>query len=91
MLDIKNLIAEAGSRFGKRHLHSLKNADDATLDKTYNEWFSEDLGFIERDEMINRLRDLIEAEIFPIADCKLCENIGKVCYENDNGHSHKLS
>ena len=91
VLDIKHLMVEAGSRFGKRHKHILENADEAELHKLYTEWFPSEIEYIECDEMVNRLRDLIEAEIFPIAECEACSKIGKVCYENDHGYSHKLS
>ena len=69
MLDIKSLVAEAGSRFGGNHKHGLKDADKEKSTLVFNEWFAEDVGYLELDEVVNRLRDLIESEIFPIADC----------------------
>ena len=61
------------------------------LDKVYNEWIGKEVLILETDEVVNRLRDLMEAEIHPIADCPDCARLGKVCYENDGGFSHRLS
>ena len=96
ILDIKNMITEAGSLFGRKNKILLKNDNQETLDKLYKVWFGSSAGededpFKERDEVCIRLRDMMEAEQNPIADCKECDDLGKVCFENDGGQSHRLS
>ena len=95
-LDIKNKIAEAGSRFGAENKAQLQNGNQETIDHLYQLWFGSSAGeevedFTDRDEMCIRLRDMMEAEQNPFADCFECDALGKVCYENDGGLSHRLS
>ena len=47
---------------------------------------------IEKEEVIQRLKDMFEAESYPInEDCAECDTLGKVCYSNDQGLSHRIS
>ena len=46
---------------------------------------------MEKEEVLEHLRDMFEAELNPIKECKECEAKGKVCYENDEGFSHRLA
>ena len=47
---------------------------------------------IEKDEVLVRLQDMFEEERYPInQDCMDCDKIGKVCYKNDHGLSHRIS
>ena len=38
---------------------------------------------MEKDEVLERLRDMFEEELNPIRECRECDVKGKVCYEND--------
>ena len=87
IFDLKRLMTEASRRFGRRN----KSMSKEELDRVYNEWIGKEVLILETDEVVNRLRDLMEAEIHPIADCPDCARLGKVCYENDGGFSHRLS
>ena len=91
--DIRKLVTEAGSRFGTEHREKLKMGCEETIDLVYNSWFgkSEEVTFLDRDEMCLRLRDMMEAEMNPIADCDQCSAAGNVCFENDEGLSHRVS
>ena len=87
IFDLKRLLIEAAKRFGRRG----KNMSKEDIDKVYNEWIGAEVFILETEEVVNRIRDIYEAEFNPIAHCEECEAIGKVCYENDGGFSHRLS
>ena len=61
------------------------------IDKAFASWIGEDVDSMEKDEVFERLKDMFEAESRPIRECKECTAKGKVCYENDDGLSHRLS
>ena len=63
------------------------------MDKLYEEWFGDDEQcFLDQDDALARFRDMFEAMQNPINyDCDDCQKIGKVCYLNDNGLSHRVS
>ena len=77
---IKNLIQEACARYGVKN----RNLTQQEIDVVYKGWISkeEDLA-MEKDEVLERLRDMFEEELNQIKECSECNAKGKVCYEND--------
>ena len=51
----------------------------------------EDAYVLEKEEFLQHLMDMIEDDLYPIKACAECESKGKVCYENDDGHSHAVA
>ena len=73
--------------------YGVKNANlnIFEVDSLYNKWFNEEDHFLDREEVVHRLKDMFEAEQHPIRECAECESIGRVCYDNDGGYSHRMS
>ena len=68
----------------------MQEGDKETLDRLSQEWFGKDnMRLFDRSEVCLRLHDMAEAEYHPIADCDDCGQLGKVCFENDDGCSHR--
>ena len=85
---IKKLICEGSKMYGKKNA----NMSSARVDKVYETWFGDDQFHIEKDEVLVRLKDMFEAEQYPInEDCADCQLLGKVCYRNDHGLSHRIA
>ena len=80
-------MTEATKRYGRRR----KVLSKEEVNKIYEEWIGKEVLILDTEEVVNRLRDIMEAENNPIAHCEQCEALGKVCYEHDGGFSHKLS
>ena len=80
-------MTEAAKRYGRRH----KILSEQDVNKIHEEWIGKEVLNPDTDEVVNRLRDIMEAEINPIAHCEEREALGRVCYEKDEGFSHKLS
>ena len=87
--EIKKLILQGSKRYGKQHA----NMTSVKVQQVYEEWFGDDkFKMVEKEEVILRLKDMFEAESYPInQDCADCDTLGKVCYTNDNGLSHRIS
>ena len=75
--------------YGKKHA----NMTTIKVEQVYQTWFgNEKYQMIEKEEVLLRLKDMFEAESYPINhDCTECEVLGKVCYSNDHGLSHRIS
>ena len=80
-------MTEAAKRYGRRH----KVLSKQDVNKIHEEWIGKEVLTPDTDEVVNRMRDIMETEINPIAHCEEHEALGRVCYENDGGFSHKLS
>ena len=87
--EIKRLILQGSKRYGKQNA----NMTSVKLEQVYQTWFGENqFQMIEKEEVIQRLKDMFEAESYPInQDCAECDTLGKVCYSNDQGLSHRIS
>ena len=85
--DIKELIMTASTKYGVKNANLNKDQ----VDKLYNKWFNEQDNFLEKDEVLSRLKDMFEAEQHPIRECSQCDQLGRVCYDNDGGYSHRMS
>ena len=87
---IRKLIREASDKFGDKDMPKMNKE---RMDKLYEEWFGDDEQcFLDQDDALARFRDMFEAMQNPINyDCDDCQKIGKVCYLNDNGLSHRVS
>ena len=90
MFTIRQLIREGHLKF--------KNANQPALNKEklqdlYDKWFGGNENHtLDQDDAIERLRDMFEAMQNPIDDdCKSCSDMGKACFKNDNGHSHRIN
>ena len=66
---IRKLIKEASEKYGQKNA----NLSNKKVKEIYQKWFDEEQDFLEKDEVLNRLKDMFEAEMFPIADCDSCE------------------
>ena len=86
-ITIRKLIKEASEKFGQKNA----NLTNKQVREIYDKWFDEEQDYLEKDEVLHRLKDMFEAEMFPIADCHSCDQLGKVCYENDGGLSHRIA
>ena len=84
---IRKLLKEASEKFGQKNA----NLTNKQVREIYEKWFDEEQDFLEKDEVLHRLRDMFEAEMYPIADCHSCDQLGKVCFENDGGYSHRIA
>ena len=80
-------MTEAAKRYGRRH----KVLSKKDVNKTYEEWIGKEVLILDTDEVVNRLHDIMKAEINPIAQFEECEAPGRVCYGNEGWFSHKLS
>ena len=80
-------MTEASKRYGRRHEVLSKQH----VNKINEEWISKEVLIPDTDEVLNRLRDIMEAETNLIAQCRECKALGRVCYENDGGSGYKLS
>ncbi len=87
MYTIKDLLAEASIKYGQ------KNSDlsQQQIDQIYADWIGEEVLCLEKEEFLLILKDMMEAEKNPIAECAECDRDGRVCYENDGGLSHRMS
>ena len=66
---IKKLIKEASEKYGQKNA----NLTNKQVKEIYDKWFDEEQDFLEKDEVLHRLKDMFEAEMFPIADCHSCD------------------
>ena len=87
--EIKRLILQGSRMYGKQNA----NMTSVQVEQVYEAWFGENkFQMIEKEEVIQRLKDMFEAESYPInQDCNECDTLGKVCYSNDHGLSHRIS
>ena len=66
---IKELIMTASTKYGVKNA----NLNIYEVDSLYKKWFSEEDNFLDREEVVNRLKDMFEAEQHPIRECAECE------------------
>ena len=84
---IKDLIFEAGQKYG----NPKRNLSIAEINEIFESWIGVDVMTMEKEDVLVLLRDFFEMESQPIADCHDCAVMGKVCFENDGGLSHRIS
>ena len=62
------------------------------INTKYDQWFVlPEADAIDKEELIDTIRDMFENEQFPIKDCLECKSEGRACFENDGGLSHRRS
>lgn len=81
------MIAEAFSKFGREKKELSKDE----LNDIYEKWLGDEAYSVDKEEFMQILMDIYEDDHYPIKDCPECEAKGKVCFENDDGHSHRIS
>ena len=84
---IKDLICEASDKYGNRETKITV----PEVNQIYEDWFGLEVHSLEKEDVILYLRDMFETQQNPIADCEECAKLGKVCFENDGGVSHRIS